>query len=108
MVVALMTDKEKSIQLLVRLCSNKAAFEARPQRRMSFEMDKVRRLFEAAENYGILVHTPYIIILKSKPDKEITFSEDGRMLLKRVSSEEEARALAYDVFEVALEASKLR
>jgi len=103
-----MTDKEKPIPLLVRLCSDKAAFEARPQRRMSFDMDRVRRLFEAVENYRILVHTPYIVILKSKTDREITFSEDGRMLLKKVSNEEEAKALAYDVFDIAVKASKLR
>ena len=103
-----MIGKEKPIPLLIRLCSDKAAFQARPQRRVSFDMDKVRRLFDAAESYGILVYTPYLIILKSKTDKEITFSEDGRMLLKRVSNEEEAKALAYDVFKVALKASKPR
>jgi len=103
-----MIDKEKSIPLLVKLCSDKAAFEARPQRRVSFDMNKMRQLFEASESYGILVHTPYLIILKSKTDMEITFSEDGRMLLKKVSNEEEAKALAYDVFKVALKASKLR
>ncbi len=102
-----MVDKDKPMPLLVRLCSDKAAFEARPQRRIYFDMDSVRRLFQAVKTYGILVHTPYLIILKSKTNREITFSEDGRMLLKRVSNEEEAKTLAYDVFKVALKASKL-
>ncbi len=102
-----MVDKDKPMLLSVRLCSDKAAFEARPQRRIYFDMERVRRLFRALETYGILVHTPYLIILKSKTNREITFSEDGRMLLKRVSNQEEAKTLAYDVFKVALKASKL-
>jgi len=71
-------------------------------------MNKLQKLFEAVENYQILVHTPYIIVLKSKGGREVTFSEDGRILLKNVSGESEAKALACDVFEVALKASKLR
>jgi hypothetical protein len=47
-----------------------------------------------------------IIVLKSKGGREITFSEDGRILLKNVSGE--AKALACDAFDVALKASKLR
>ena len=104
-----MTDeKKKSIPLLVKLCSDKAAYEARPQRKVSFDMNKLQKLFEAVENYQILVYTPYIIVLKSKGGREVTFSEDGRILLKNVSGEGEAKALACDVFEVALKASKLR
>ncbi len=102
-----MVDKDKPIPLLVRLCSDKAAFEARPQRRIYFDLDKVRQLFEAAESYRILVHTPYLVILKNKTDMEITFSKDGRMLLKRIPNKEEAKALAYDVLKVALKASEL-
>jgi len=49
-----------------------------------------------------------ILVLKSKGGREVTFSEDGRMLLKNVSGEGEAKALACDVFDVALKASKLR
>jgi len=104
-----MTDKRKKpIPLLVKLCSDKAAYEARPQRKVSFDMNKLQKLFEAVENYQILVHTPYIIVMKNKIGREVTFSEDGRILLKNVSGESEAKALACDVFEVALKASKLR
>lgn len=104
-----MTDKRrKSMPLLVKLCSDKAAYEARPQRKVSFDMNKLQKLFETVDNYQILVYTPYIIVLKGKGGREVTFSEDGRMLLKNVSGEGEAKALACDVFEVALKASKLR
>jgi hypothetical protein len=104
-----MTDKRrKSILLLVKLCSDKAAYEARPQRKVSFNMNKLQKLFETVDNYQILMYTPYIIVLKSKGGSEVTFSEDGRMLLKNVSGESEAKELACDVLEVALKASKLR
>ncbi|RLI44724.1 hypothetical protein DRO69_06740 [Candidatus Bathyarchaeota archaeon] len=101
-------EKKKSIPLLVKLCSDKAAYEARPQRKVSFDLNKLQKLFKAVDNYQILVYTPYIIVLKNKRGKEVTFSEDGRMLLKNVSGESEAKALACDVFEMALKASKRR
>jgi hypothetical protein len=101
-------EKKKAIPLLVKLCSDKAAYEARPQRKVLFDMNKLQKLFETVENYQILVYTPYIVVLKSRRGREVTFSEDGRMLLKNVSGESEAKALACDVFEVALKASKPR
>ena len=46
--------------LLVGLCSGGAAFEVRLQRKISFNMDEVKRLFEAAKSHEMVVHTPYI------------------------------------------------
>jgi hypothetical protein len=71
-------------------------------------MNKLHNLLETIDNYQILVYTPYIIVLKSKGGSEVTFSEDGRMLLKNVSGENEAKELACNVLEAALKASKLR
>lgn len=101
-----MTERDKPLPLLVKLCSDKAAFEALPRRRVSFNMNTIRQLFEASQNFEILVYTPYIIILRSREGREVTFSKDGRMLLKKVLNEDEATALAYSVLEIASKAIK--
>lgn len=94
----------KQISLFVKLCSDKAAFEARPQRRVTFDMNRLQELFRTTEEYEITMHTPHIIFLKNRRGREITFSKDGRMLLRKVSNESEARKLACDVFNLALDA----
>ena len=101
-----MTERDKPLPLLVKLCSDKAAFEALPRRRVFFNMNTVRQLFEASQNFEMLVYTPYIIILRSREGREVTFSEDGRMLLKKILNEEEATALAYGVLEIVSKAIK--
>lgn len=88
--------------LLIKLCSDKAAFEVLTQRRIRFDMDGVKRLFEGKGNYEILVHTPYIMVLKDPKGVEVTLSENGRMLIKRISKENEARAVALDILRIAL------
>jgi len=95
------------VPLLIRLCSEKTAFEARTQQRIRFNMDEVKRLFEAISGYEIVVHTPYIMVLKSQRETEVTLSSNGRMLIKRVSDEKEARAVAQDILQVALKAQQL-
>ena len=99
-----MTERDEPVRLLVKLCSDKAAFEALPQQRVLFDMDTVRQMLEASETFEVLVYTPHIIILRSREGREVTFSEDGRMLLKRVLNEDEATALAYGVLEVVSKA----
>lgn len=101
-----MTERDKPFPLLVKLCSDKATFEAIPQRRVLFNMNRVRQVFEASKSFKILVYTPHIIVLRSREGREITFSEDGRMLLKKILNEDEARALAYGVLEVVAKTIK--
>jgi len=98
---------EPRVPLLIKLCSDKAAFEARIQQRIFFNMNEMRRLFEAIKDHEIMVYTPHIIILKSCKGAEVTFSKDGRMLIKKVLNENEARMVAYDVLRIALKASTI-
>jgi len=99
--------QDSSVPLFIRLCSEKTAFEVQMQQRIHFNMDEVKRLFEAISGYEIVVHTPYIIVLKSQKGTEVTLSSNGRMLIKRVSDEKEARTIAQDILQVALKAQQL-
>jgi len=97
-------ELESGIRLLVKLCSDKAAYEARMQRKIAFNMEKVKELLEAAGNNEIIVYTPHMIILRSGT-AEATFSRDGRMLIKKVSNETEATQVAHKILQIALSAA---
>jgi len=100
-----MTNEEKpSIPLFVKLCSDKAAFEVRTQRKVLFNMDMVRRLFEACHDSKIVVYTPHMIVLRNGR-AEATLSKNGRMLIKRVANESEATQVAHKIWQTALPAA---
>jgi len=92
---------ESPFPLFVRLCSDKAAFEARPAQRLSLNMDEVKRTLEESEEHAIIVHTPHIVILRSGR-AETTLSRDGRMLIKKVANEAEATQVASQILRTIL------
>jgi len=101
-----MENKHKSItSFFVKLCSDKAAYEVKLQRKIYFKMDRLKKLFEATEEYELVVYTSHITIIKSCKGAEVTFSKDGRILIKKVLNKSEAEAIAEDVLQIALEAS---
>jgi len=102
----LMENEHKSIlPFFVKLCSDKAAYEVKLQRKIFFTMDRLKQLFEATGEYELVVYTPHITIIKSCKGAEATFSKDGRILIKKVLNKSEAEAIAEDVLQIALEAS---
>ncbi len=89
----------------VKLCTGKAAYEAKFSQNLRFDMSSVKKAFEDSKRYQIMLFTPHLIILKNAGRSEITFSKDGRMLIKEVSSKNQAEAVVEDVLQVALRAS---
>jgi len=101
-----MENEYKSIiPFFVKLCSDKAAYEVKLQRKIYFKMDCLKELFEATGQYELVVYTPHITIIKSCRGAEVTFSKDGRILIKKALDKREAEAIAEDVLQIALEAS---
>jgi hypothetical protein len=92
---------EFPIPLLVKLCSDKAAFEARPARKLFLSMDRTKRTLEKSKKHEIVVYTPHMLILRIGK-VETTLSRDGRMLIKKVSSETEAAQVASDILRTIL------
>jgi len=93
------------IPFFVKLCSDRAAYEVKLQRRIYLRMDRLKQLFEATEEYELVVYTPYITIIKCCKGAEVTFSKDGRVLIKKVLNKSEAETIAEDVLQIALRAS---
>jgi len=102
----LMENEHKSvIPFLVKLCSDKAAYEVKLQRKIYFTMSRLKQLLETTAGYELVVYTPHITIIKSCKGIEVTFSKDGRILIKNVLDKSEAEAIAEDVLQIALGAS---
>jgi len=97
--------QEPQASFFVKLCLDKAAYEARLERQTSFNLLHVKQLFEAAGNYQILVDTPHILILKNSKEVEVTFSKDGRIIIKKVADKAEAEKVAQEIFQIAFKAS---
>jgi len=97
------SEKRPFIPFSVRLCSDKSAFEAKTQRRISLNLAKVGQLLRSTKENEIVVDTPHILIFRSK-GAEVTLSRNGRMLIKKVHDEKEATAVASEVFRVASKA----
>jgi len=100
-------EREQKSQMVffVKLCSDKAAYEARLKRQRNFNLRHVKQLFEASGNYQILVDTPHILILKNSKGVEVTFSRDGRLIIKKAPDKAEAEKIAQEIFQAALKAS---
>jgi len=98
------TEEEASTSFSVKLCSDKAAFEVRTKRKVLFNMNNVRQLFEAGYDSEIVVYTPHMIILRSGK-AETTLSRDGRILIKGVANESEATQVAHKILRTALAAA---
>jgi len=100
-----MKENQKSkMPFSVKLCSDKAAFEVRLLRRALLKMQNAKRLLENMEGYEVVVYTPHIMILRCR-GAEVTLSNDGRMLIKRVKDEKEASLVAQNVLGIAFKAA---
>ena len=97
------SKKRQLLPFSVRICSDKAAFEVRIQRIISFNMADLERLLRSVKGNEIIVDTPHILIFKTKR-AEVTLSRNGRMLIKKVKNEGDATAVAHEVLRVASEA----
>jgi len=85
-----MHDTEDGDQLFFRLCSDHLSVEAIPRSRLRIDFVKLKRSLES--EYQVLMWTPYFIVLKSMPGgAEITLRKDGRMVIRKAASEENAR-----------------
>ncbi len=94
-------------RFFVQLCSDKAAFEARLARRVSLNMNEVRKSLEDSKGLEIIVFTPHLVIVRIGR-AETTLSRDGRMLIRRVANETEATQVAEQMLQIILKSAVKR
>jgi ArsR family metal-binding transcriptional regulator len=98
----LTSSTKHPIPFTVKLCSDKAAFEVRANRKVSLNMGEVEKRLRSSKLHRIVLCTPHMIFLRSGT-AETTLSKDGRLLIKKVQNEAEAKHLAQEILQVILE-----
>lgn len=91
---------EIPVPMIFELCSGGTAYEARPQVRTRIKLDALLETIRMHPNYEILAYTPYMLIVKTQSGAEISTTRQGKLLIKRVESEEAARTAAYNILRI--------
>lgn len=91
---------EIPVPLLFELCSGGTAYEAKPQVKTRIRFDIVLEALREHRDYEVLAYTPYMLIIKTSSGAEVSITKRGRLLIKRVKREDEARTAAYDVLRI--------
>ena len=78
----------------VRLCSEKAAYEIRPKKRVTVTLESIAEGVAELTGMRIRVVLPAILILEGEDERGITLFPDGRILLRGYASESEAQEIA--------------
>ena len=92
------------LPMLFELCSGGTAYEARPQIRTRIKLDVLLETLRARPKYEILAYTPYMLIVKTPTGAEVSTTRRGKLLIKRVENEEDARANAYEILRIGASA----
>jgi hypothetical protein len=85
---------ERGQAFMIRLCSDKAAYEAVPRRRIKVDLARVRRVLQLTGNCEITLWTRQLMVVKREDAIEITIVDDGRMIIRNVTDEQAARSIA--------------
>jgi hypothetical protein len=79
---------------VIRLCSDKAAYEAVPRKRLNVDMTRLRRSLEGGGDCEITLWTPQLMVVKQRDATEITIVDDGRLIIRNVADEQTAQRTA--------------
>lgn len=91
---------EVPVPMLFELCSGGTAYEAKPQIKTHIKLDALLETLRTHPDYEILAYTPYMLIIKTPTGAEVSTTRQGKLLIKRVQSEEEARSAAYEILRI--------
>jgi hypothetical protein len=79
---------------MIRLCSDHAAYEAVPRRRLSLDMVALKQRIEEGSGWEVATHTPQFLVIKRDDGVEVTIVDDGRMIIRNVADQKSAGEIA--------------
>jgi hypothetical protein len=85
---------ERRDVFLIRLCSDGAAYEAIPKRRFKINIRELKLALERDSDCEVTLSSSQFLVVKRKDTVEVTFVNDGRMIIRNVSDEDAARRIA--------------
>ena len=95
---------EIPVPMLFELCSGGTAYEAKPQIKTRIKLDTVLEALRNHRGFEVLAYTPYMLIVKTPSGAEVSITKRGKLIIKRVEREDEARTAAYDVLRIGASA----
>jgi hypothetical protein len=90
---------ERGKTFVIRLCSDKAAYEAVPKRRLNVDLTRLRRSLEHDGDYEITFWTQQLMVAKQKDAAQITIVDDGRLIIRNVADEQTAQRTAEELMQ---------
>ncbi len=89
-----MVSMEQRSMFMIRLCSDHAAYEAVPKKRIRFDLAALKEAIERGAEWTAIVHTPQFLVMKRDDAVEVTVVDDGRMIIRNVADERSAEEIA--------------
>ena len=85
-------------RLFFKLCSDHLSIEAIP--RQSTKLDLTRLRDGSIAGHELMLWTPHFVVLRNEEGHEITLRRDGRMIIRKASSEQIAARTAEEVMKL--------
>jgi hypothetical protein len=85
---------ERGRAFIIRLCSDKAAYEAVPTSRFKVDLARLRRCLERGGDCETTLWTPQLMVVKQSDAIEVTIVDDGRLIIRNVADEQTAERTA--------------
>jgi hypothetical protein len=92
-----MSSTDRGRMFVVRLCSDKAAYEAVPRTRLKVDLTRLRRSLEGCGECEITFWTRQLMVVKQRDATEITIVDDGRLIIRNVADEQTAQRTAEEL-----------
>ena len=84
--------------MFLKLCSDHLSIEAIP--RQSTRVDLTTLKEGSIAGHQLMLWTPHFVVLRNQEGHEITLRRDGRMIIRKASSEQIAARTADEVMDI--------
>ena len=101
MVIWMTASQKKMTPLFFKLCSDHLSVEAIPRKPLAIDIEGMKG--QPIHKHELVMWTPHFVVLRNKTGQEITLRRDGRMIVRKASSEQVAHAAATDVLSLVKE-----
>ncbi len=88
--------------LYVRLCSDHLSLEVIPRHNLRLDLKFLESALARSAGFSTLVASQDFLMIKHDKGAEITIRRDGRMIVRRVSGEDEVRILANELLNLSV------
>jgi hypothetical protein len=83
---------------MIRLCSNEAAYEVKPMRSMRLDLHRLKGSY--LNEIEVVFQTTPVAVLRVQSGVEVTITRSGKLIIRRVGDESEARKVAETVYSI--------